>query len=279
MTPGAPGLYAEKLVLRYDDPLYYYQSGPLRAGNAPMKPFVHINQLWENSSHAVWAGQCPFMESEVGSPVPTVCQFLEFLQKKNVGMLVSTSPSHKEIQDGANKQRCTDFIMGMVQVADQAQGQVCSGISYSVEDVPTPTWLWTIGDKTARIFKRKVTFGSFSFIQLYFNAWPDAFGEADTPAVPMVNAVKTLIQEASLEKRVVSEDAGGRGRAGTMAVAIASVWQQGVDAVSTPTLVNNILQFRERREGIVEHYTQLELLGVVFNLNSPDAPPLNQKVG
>jgi len=285
---GAPGLYAQQLLMRYSDPLYHYDSKlKLSVANPAIHPFINVNQMWESKQHTIYAGQCPLMDIEPGRATSTVCQWLQFLVNKKVDLLVSLSPSQAEKEASrAGKSKCQDYIMTMAHAEEinGEQNKVCNGLPYSVdaEEMPPPS-SWTIGTQTGQIFKRKVNFNRYRFTQLYFDGWPDAHGETNPP-VPPVQAVQILIKDASEYKNVAVHCAGGRGRTGTIVTGIVTTWQaaqRGMSAsmMAKRRLVSNILDFRQRRADFVESFTQLELLGVAFNISSPQAPPLNEQVG
>lgn len=279
---GAPGLFAEELQMRNPNagPAYNYEAGhALVVANPPHAPFINVNQLWESGSprRAIWAGQCPLFNDPQffpGNPVGNVCQWLQYLKDNEVQMLISLSPSHDEVESSSTKQRCKDYIH---ELATSRQLQKCSELVAIETSSVIGSWVKEDVGRTASIFQRAVKFGEFHFTQLYFDGWPDAHGATDPP-VPFVGAVHKLIFEASKQDRVAIHCAGGRGRTGTVAVGVASIWQAG-EGVGTRTLVENILKFRQRRADIIEHPSQLKLLGVVFNLTSEGAPALNEQVG
>lgn len=296
-----PGLYAEQMKMRYGDPLYVYPpESELSVANAPMNPFINVNQLYEDTSgHTLWGGQCPLSgddETNLGKP-PTVCDWLEFIRANQIKLLISLAPSHLERNQSAVKARCQDYIWEQKGMNYSAKmGTACGGQKYEVEqESQNNEWVWTApgSAQEAKIQKRSVNFAGYKFEQLYFNAWPDAAGShgADAP-LPVPEAISTLINEAAQYQHVAVHCAGGRGRTGTVAVGTMALWQAqnlltldkahrmrvGPGVTTASKLVDNVVLMRRRRADIIESTAQLMLLGQIFGLNSSNCA-LNVKVG
>lgn len=270
---SVPGLRGDYAKMRYGDPIYFYgDNNPLKEANPPDN-FINVNKMYHSSASGLtlWAGQCPLAQSEfeLSHKPASVCDWFAFIMENNINVLISLSPNPAEVKQQKAKARCHDYIGEMNEAT-------CDGMTISRTDEGAFKFQATDGGNT-NVFKRSVQITTadqktHAFTQLYFDSWPDA-AHADSPPVPSQLAIAWIMEQAkALGRNIAVHCAGGRGRTGTV---ILGLMQQdmlsgaamGKEEI-TQSLVKNLVHLRERRADIIEHPTQLMLLGKIFNLTS-----------